>query len=196
VLEPPKFVVEAATSGSVKNVVTKALDHFTFCLSGESAGVLKVMFGQQDRNGCSEMKVWLALKTGNDVNDTRRGWEAVTVHDGSLLLMVQPIVVQELIDNREAFRRGLLTRMQILDPKRERQEVIRHNGYAFRNLLRHHLKKQQKFEKSVTITNLYRQTVTDQSRNVGSPTGYKRQPNFAVRHSEDCNRILSQNNSP
>jgi hypothetical protein len=151
-VKPPKLIVETATCESLKNTVANAPDHFTFCMSGEGAAVLKVMFGKYDRTKSPEIDTWLSLKTGDFTNDTRIGRESVTICNGRLamLLMVQPIVAHELMGDKEAILRGLLTRMYMIDPKFDRQKAIRHeisrpDMRMFRGILRYHLDKRQKF---------------------------------------------------
>jgi hypothetical protein len=159
-IRPPRLIVETATCESLKNTVANTPDHFTFCMSGEGAAVLKVMFGKYDRKKSPEIDTWLSLKTGDFTNDTRIGRESVTICNGRLamLLMVQPIVAHELMEDREAILRGLLTRMYMFDPKFDRQKAIRHevprpNMRIFRGILRHHLDKRQKFMETSILEN-------------------------------------------
>jgi hypothetical protein len=151
-IEPPRLIVETATCESLKNTVARAPDHFTFCMSGEGAGVLKVMFGKYDRTKHSEIDAWLSLKTGDYINDTRIGRESVTVCNGriAMLLMVQPVVAYELMGDREAILRGLLTRMFVFDPHFDRQRAIRHEVprptmRIFHGLLGYYLDKRKQF---------------------------------------------------
>jgi hypothetical protein len=150
-IRPPQLIVETATCESLKNTVANTLDHFTFGMSGEGAAVLKVMFGKYDRTKSSEIDTWLSLKTGNFTNDTRIGRESVTICNGRLamLLMVQPVVAYELMGDREAILRGVLTRMYMFDPKFDRQKAICHEVSRpamriFRGILRYYLDKRRK----------------------------------------------------
>jgi hypothetical protein len=76
-----------------------------------------------------------------------------------MLLMVQPTVAYELMGDREAISRGLLTRMYMFNPKFDRQQAIRHevsrpDMRMFRGILRHHLDKGRTFMEASIAGNL------------------------------------------
>jgi hypothetical protein len=113
------LIIGTPSSEALKRTVAESADHFTLVLSSEGAELFSIMFGKYNEQGKMDLDAWLALKTGDYLNDTRIKRESVTVHRGliSMMLTIQNSVAKELIQNKDALLRGLFMRMYFFDPK-------------------------------------------------------------------------------
>ncbi len=82
--------------------------------SAEAGEVVRVMLGVYRKEG-TDMDLWLSGYSGESYKQVRAGTEAnsIQLKDPCLsaLLMVQPCVLNELLNNSSARERGLLTRI-------------------------------------------------------------------------------------
>jgi hypothetical protein len=142
-----RLVIGTASGEALKKVVAEAPDRFTATVCTEGYELLSIMMGKYaSEQKQPQMDVWLAMKTGDFLNDIRLCRETVTVRNGlmSMLLMIQPTVASQVI-TRDMMDRGLFSRMFIFDPgfkpqKANRREVPICPREFFDVRLRHYLR--------------------------------------------------------
>jgi hypothetical protein len=143
-----KLLIGTSSGEALKKIVADTPDHFTFSLCTEGSEAIAIMFGRYDDQRQPTLDAWLALKSGDFLNDTRLCRESVTVERGlmAMLLMLQPGVAEKLIAQREALDRGFFSRMFLIDPGFERRLALRHKPEPaprgnYDEILRYYLQK-------------------------------------------------------
>jgi hypothetical protein len=142
-----RLVIGTASGEALKKVVAEAPDRFTATVCTEGYELLSIMMGKYaGEQKQPQMDVWLAMKTGDFLNDIRLCRETVTVRNGlmSMLLMIQPTVASQVL-TRDMMDRGFFSRMFIFDPgfkpqKANRQEIPICPREFFDTQLRHYLR--------------------------------------------------------
>jgi energy-coupling factor transporter ATP-binding protein EcfA2 len=183
----------SASSEALKKSVAEALDNFTHVMSSEGSEIFSIMFGKYNDNGGSDLDSWLALKTGDYLNDVRIKRESVTIHCGyiSMLLTIQDFVAKKLINNEEAITRGLFTRMYFIDPKFGRKKELqlkKEIDAPLQNILFE--KMRVYMEKRIRSAMANAQNVLD-----GFPCDYKIQPESIECDPAAANLFLEFNNA-
>lgn len=94
-----------------------------FCCSAEAGSAIKVALGKYTKGDSTDFDWLLSAYSGDKVGARRMNRDAVALERPclSLLWMVQPSVLRELLANAEAQERGLTARMLVFDSKARRQ---------------------------------------------------------------------------
>ncbi|MEI6872685.1 MAG: DUF3987 domain-containing protein [Verrucomicrobiota bacterium] len=111
------------TTTGLGNELSRVDDETLWVYSAEGGHVLDVMLGSSGKHA-PHIELWLSGYSGESYNQTRGrssagGANCVVLKDVcmSSLLMVQPIVVQKLLQHNVARERGLLARLLIVELK-------------------------------------------------------------------------------
>jgi len=110
----PALITGNATTSGFAAELSRVDKETLWVFSAEAGEVVRVMLGVYRKEG-TDMDLWLSGYSGESYKQVRAGTEAnsIQLKDPCLsaLLMVQPCVLNELLNNSSARERGLLTRI-------------------------------------------------------------------------------------
>lgn len=109
----PALTIGNATTSGLAAELARVDSETLFVFAPEGGEVVRVMLGAYRKEG-TDMDLWLVGYSGEGYKQTRAGsGNSQSIKEACLsaLLMVQPCVLQEVISNKHARERGLLTRV-------------------------------------------------------------------------------------
>lgn len=132
--EPPSYISSDATSEALASLLARSGETILI-YSPEAGSVLRVMGGRYRSDGKSDYDLFLSGYSSEPFRQDRRTRATVDIVPTiSMVLMVQPSIVREVLGDREALERGLIARCLLVNAsgpipeddgiKREIQESV------------------------------------------------------------------------